>query len=306
MTNDPHQFLFSVVIPTFNRAESLRRALGSLVDQTDACFEVIVCDDGSTDSTPDVVDSFKSSLTIQYLREENWGGPARPRNNGIRVAAGEWICFLDSDDWWYPQKIATVKKYIDSHAADVFYHRLDIYTETGHRFWNRTREKQLKKPVFIELLKHGQGPANSSVVVRKKIVEKVGGLSEDKALIAVEDYDLLLKVARVTERFFYVPYTLGAYWSGGGNITEMSDLQIARVQNVYKKHEHYLSPQQRDEINKILSYIVGRIKQQMGSLSEARILFAIALHAKQLSIRIKALLMILWVRGECAVRKISD
>ena len=99
---------FTVIIPTYNRAELLRRALESVHSQTYRDFEVIVCDDGSTDHTRDVANSFAGRMHMSYLRDENWGGPARPRNRGIQEASGEWLCFLDADDWWYPEKLAAV------------------------------------------------------------------------------------------------------------------------------------------------------------------------------------------------------
>src|SRR6266545_511842 len=99
---------FSVVIPTYNRAEKLRRALESLLHQSYGDFEVLVCDDGSTDGTREVVSAYAGELQISYLWEENWGGPARPRNRGIAAAQGKWVCFLDADDWWHPDKLAKV------------------------------------------------------------------------------------------------------------------------------------------------------------------------------------------------------
>src|SRR5437763_1133783 len=95
---------FSVVIPTYNRAAELERCLESLIAQTFHDFEVLISDDGSTDRSADVARAFSDRLTIQYRWSEHWGGPARPRNLGIRHAASEWVCFLDSDDWWYPTK----------------------------------------------------------------------------------------------------------------------------------------------------------------------------------------------------------
>lgn len=287
--------LFSIVIPTYNRAEQLRRAMQSIAEQTYRDFEVIVCDDGSNDNTELVVETFTNQFPITYLWEENWGGPARPRNRGIKEATGEWICFLDSDDWWYPKKLETVKKYLDKYDADIAYHDLDIYTLEGKRLWKKDKGKRFKKPVFTALLKNGQGPSNSSVVVRKAIINQVGGLSEDKLLIAVEDYDLWLKISRVSDKFCYIPQTLGAYWTGGGNITEWSDRQIARVDNVYKKYEMFLPHQEKKEIDKVFSYIKGRIKQQMGCLDESLELLKLSVMSNRPVISLKSMALIIWI-----------
>lgn len=284
---------FSIVIPTYNRAEQLRRALNSIANQTYRDFEVIVCDDGSKDNTEQVVASFANQFPITYLWDKNWGGPARPRNRGIREAKGEWICFLDSDDWWYSKKLETVKKDLDAYDADVVYHDLDIYTLKGKLFWKKVRGKRFKKPVHVALLKNGGGLANSSTVVRKEIINQVGGLSENKSLIAAEDYDLWLKISRVTDKFCYIPQTLGAYWNGGGNITEVSDRQITRIEYVYNKHEMSLSHQDKKEINYTRNYIAGRIKQQMGCFDEALNLLKVSVRSKRPAIRMKSMILIM-------------
>jgi glycosyltransferase involved in cell wall biosynthesis len=286
---------FSVIIPTYNRQEPLRRALQSLVTQTYKNFEVIVCDDGSTDNTREVVTSFKNDLNLKHIWEENWGGPARPRNNGIKEATSEWICFLDSDDWWYPRKLETCNNCLKRCDIDVAYHNLDIYTNKGKGFREKTREIQFKKPVFMALLKNGQGPANSSVVARKKVIDQVGGLSEDKSLVAAEDYDLWLKISRVTDKFCYIPQILGAYWNGGGNISGYSDEEIARMENIYKKYEMFLTQEDRNQVSKVFNYTFGRIKQQMGCLDEALDLLKVSVRSKHPAIILKSMALIIWI-----------
>ena len=94
--------LVSIIIPTYNRAEDLKRALKSVFDQTFRDYEVLVMDDGSIDNTREVVEKIKDAR-LRYERDENFGGPAVPRNRGLRLALGKYIAFLDSDDWWHPQ-----------------------------------------------------------------------------------------------------------------------------------------------------------------------------------------------------------
>jgi len=85
--------MFSIIIPTYNRAERLKIALESIFNQTFQDFEVLVCDDGSTDHTKDVVQLFVDKLDLTYIWEENWGGPARPRNNGIKKEKANGCAF---------------------------------------------------------------------------------------------------------------------------------------------------------------------------------------------------------------------
>ncbi len=209
----------SVVIPTYNRANDLRRCLDSLRAQTIDDFEVLICDDGSTDGTAEVWKEYSQFLDVTYDFAENWGGPARPRNRGIALARAPYVAFLDSDDWWAPRKLETSLEYLER-GADVVYHDLHFANATSKKhLWRRARTRKLKKPAFDDLLINGSAITNSSVVLRKALIEKIGGFAEEKSLIATEDYDAWLRIARITEKFDRIPATLGYYWTGGGNIS---------------------------------------------------------------------------------------
>lgn len=105
--------LISVIITTYNRADLIGQAIQSVLDQTYDHIEIIIVDDGSTDDTAEVVESFNSPK-IQYVWTENWGGPARPRNIGIRKARGECIAFLDADDYWKKEKLEVQLRHFES------------------------------------------------------------------------------------------------------------------------------------------------------------------------------------------------
>lgn len=94
----------SVVIPTYNRAHLVGRAIQSVLNQTYQDFEIIVVDDGSTDNTEEVVKSFNDPR-IRYIRHDQNRGGSAARNTGIKMARGEYIAFQDSDDEWLPEKL---------------------------------------------------------------------------------------------------------------------------------------------------------------------------------------------------------
>jgi glycosyltransferase involved in cell wall biosynthesis len=93
---------FSVIIPAYNAEITLARAIQSVLDQSFHACEVIVVDDGSGDGTGQVAQSFGSS--VRYIRQDN-AGPSTARNHGVEVATGDWIAFLDADDWYYPSRL---------------------------------------------------------------------------------------------------------------------------------------------------------------------------------------------------------
>lgn len=263
--------LFSVVIPTYNRAEKLLRGLKSLNGQSFSDFEVLVCDDGSTDNTREVVDKFRTEIKfrdLHYFFEPNWGGPAHPRNRGIKEASSDWICFLDSDDAWYPQKLENMVSYMGDY--DLIYHDFDLINDSEKS--KPLTARQLYCPVFRDLMLKGHNGCiiNSGVCVRKEIILKAGGISEDRILISVEDADLWLKISRITDRFKYVPKRLGMYFLDGGNITMYNQQMIDKLQYLFDLHVPFL---ENDRLKKAAAktnnYHLARIRQMMGNSKEA-------------------------------------
>ena len=280
---------FSVVIPNYNRASDLRRCLDSLVAQTFDDFEVLVCDDGSSDNSAEVADSFKDRLDLHFHTAPNFGGPARPRNRGLSLARAPYVAFLDSDDWWSPSKLARCYPALQN-GADVVYHDLYIVRSLDQSSYHeRVKSTPPISPMFRALLCTGVSIPNSSVVVRKELLERVGGISEDRELISVEDYDTWLGLARVTERFVRLSGCDGYYWVGGGNISAASPKQQQRIRALYAKHSADLPPDDQKRAEGFLAYRVGRIAQQHGDLDAALRCFRDALMSPiELRYRFKA------------------
>ncbi|MGD0711505.1 MAG: glycosyltransferase family 2 protein [Bacteroidales bacterium] len=111
---------FSIILPTFNRAYMLSRAIHSVIEQTFPGWELIIIDDGSTDNTPDIVKEFSDSRII-YIYQQN-AERSTARNNGIDLAKGKYICFLDSDDYYLPNHLENFyKKIKECNEAKAFF-----------------------------------------------------------------------------------------------------------------------------------------------------------------------------------------
>ena len=290
------QPFFSIIIPTYNRAEKLRRALTSLETQSFRDFEVIVCDDGSTDDTGQVVESFAETLPIRYLREENWGGPARPRNNGLKLACGEWVCFLDADDWWYPGKLAAVAARVRD--ADFIFHDCDVFTKTGKRAVKK-KGRPFERSAFVDLMTKGNPIITSSACIRRVLLEQTDGFREDRMLIAIEDYELWLRLARLTDRFLYLPEALGVYWMDGENISEYTERYLERETAVNRGYIGFLDPPDRREAELLLSYKIGIAKSQLGQFGESKGCFLKAMKSGRLKIRTYALIYYILASCNC-------
>jgi glycosyltransferase involved in cell wall biosynthesis len=224
--------VFSIIIPTYNRAIDLKRALSSLNDQTYKYFEVLICDDGSIDNTPEVVGDFSNDLNIQYIKIANSGKPAIPRNLGIANAKGKYIAFLDSDDWWHENKLQLAFECLEN-GADLVYS--DFYKVKSLKEKEIVRVRELKENITIDLLKNGNAICNSSVVVRKSILDKVGFFNEGQEYIAWEDFDLWLRISKITSHFVHINQPLVYYWFGGGNLStsERTILTAQAIRRIY-------------------------------------------------------------------------
>jgi glycosyltransferase involved in cell wall biosynthesis len=249
-------------------------------------WEAIVVNNFSEDNTIEIAQSFDDPR-IRLVNFRNNGIIAASRNEGIRLAQGKYIAFLDSDDWWYRNKLEVVVKYLGN--ADIVFHDLAIHTQKGKKIFKKLRARCLKKPVFVDLMTSRTVLFNSSVVVKKNIINRVGNLSEDQSLVGVEDSDLWLRISRITEEFCHISKTLGVYWSGDERLTEISERQIGRVSALYSKHMPFLSDADRIQAEMLISYTFGRIKQKLGCGDEAIELFKKSLHSRNLEIKVKSI-----------------
>jgi glycosyltransferase involved in cell wall biosynthesis len=236
----------------------------------------------------------KLNIYLRFISDENFGGPARPRNRGIALARSPLVAFLDSDDWWTPEKLTNSMKAMEA-GADLVYHDLYIVRSNEQQtFSEKIRSSVPRYPLFKTMLCSGFSIPNSSVVVRKNLLEKIGGFSEDTELISVEDLDSWLRISHYTERFKRLNSCDGYYWYGGGNISTPSELQEVRINALYSRHLNDLAPTYRAAANGFLSYRLGRLAEQCGNFDKStnRLLEALA-SPIPISNRLKALFFII-------------
>jgi glycosyltransferase involved in cell wall biosynthesis len=179
----------SVVIPSFNRAEVLPRALHSVLSQTRSPDQVILVDDGSTDGTSDLV--AREFPTVTVLLQEN-RGVSSARNLGVASSTCKWIAFLDSDDEWLPEKLQVQLNELTRNDGYRVCHCDELWIRRGVRVNPMKKHRKKGGWIFRDCL-----PlcvvSPSAVILERALLESIGGF--DESLPACEDYDLWLRIA---------------------------------------------------------------------------------------------------------------
>ena len=178
----------SVIIPTYNRVRTLPRALDSVLAQTRAADEIIVVDDGSTDSTVDLL--LANYPQVKLLQQPNLGVSAA-RNHGIREASSDWIALLDSDDRWLPTKLEAQVALVEQRPDHRLCHTEEIWIRNGKRVNQMDKHRKSGVHIYSQCL-----PlcviSPSSVLLHRTLFDEIGLF--DETLPACEDYDLWLRI----------------------------------------------------------------------------------------------------------------
>jgi glycosyltransferase involved in cell wall biosynthesis len=179
----------SVIIPTYNRAWIIEEAIDSVLAQDYTEFELIVVDDGSTDHTSDVLDSYRN--VIKVFPQKNKGVSAA-RNRGIAEASGKFIAFLDSDDLWLSQKLSVQIDFFHQTPDALICQTEEVWIRNGLRVNPKKRHKKPSGRIFKPSLKLCL-VSPSAVMIHRGLFDRVGGF--DETLAACEDYDLWLRIS---------------------------------------------------------------------------------------------------------------
>lgn len=264
----------SVIIPTFNRAAMVRRAIESVRAQTFTDWELLVVDDGSTDGTEAIARSFQSEgLPLIYLQQAGQGQFAA-LNAGLSKASGTYVAFLDDDDWWLPEKLATQMALLKEQPSLGFvYCAMRIYTD-GHEI-GKLKPEWPGEDTYEGLLQHNFIPM--ATLVRRSCIDEVGGF--DPMLGLAGDYDLWLRIG-LRHFFRSTQEPLAIVRQHGGN--KSAD----RGPRLYQAHvrifEKLLANPALRPLHRALAvrrlakewYLLGRAHRALGHNREAAAAFA--------------------------------
>ncbi|HCO19315.1 MAG TPA: glycosyl transferase [Tissierellales bacterium] len=265
----------SVIIPTYNRAHMVDRAIRSVLSQTYQDFELIVADDASTDNTEEVVEGFDDERIRYICHKENSGTSVAPRNTGIKAARGEYIAFLDSDDEWLPGKLEKQMGKFNSVSQDVgliYSGFVRVDDKTGETRFERMPDRSERGDVFKILLK-GDIVGPLTAIVRKECFEKAGTFNEE--FRSNQDLDMWLRISRYY-KFDFVPEILARYYIHDSHGSRNIERQIQGLLLFMNKYQKYMS---KTVVSSRLGYL-GMLLAYQGKFKEASIYFKQAVYNK--------------------------
>lgn len=222
---------FSIVIPTYNSYEKLLRAVKSIHNQTFLDYEIIIVDDGSTDKTKDLLPAMKLEK-VRYFYKIN-GGPASARNVGISQSLGKYICFLDADDEFMPNKLSRFYENCLRGAVFLFsdaeyYNEKDdtssVFSSKNHMKYGNSFKSLLEQNFIVA----------STVCIEKTVLDTTKYFDEALPLKFVEDYDLWLTVAN-NYQLTYIEEALTKYYIHDSNNSSNVARTYASLKVVYRK-----------------------------------------------------------------------
>lgn len=189
--------IISVILPTYNRANFIRNSIDSVLNQTFEDIELIIVDDGSSDDTPNIINTYKDSR-IKYIRFPNNKGVSHARNAGIKASAGQYIAFQDSDDTWDLTKLEKQYDYLMSNPNyNVVYTKMrcncselsipDFYTPN-----DTITENELSGFIYKPLLIRNYIGA-PTLLIEKSIITESNLF--DESMKSLEDWDFILRIA---------------------------------------------------------------------------------------------------------------
>lgn len=225
----------SIIIPVNNGERYIRQTINSALAQTYSDFEVIVVDDGSSDNTRNILASYGNR--IRYIYQEN-KGPAAARNTGYRVANGQYLLFLDSDDLIPPEKLARHIDFLETWPQhELAYSAWHFLSDDGSTILGEKRPRK-EGHLLVDMLRRSFVMVSpGAVVIKRTCLDRIGLFDESPALIGTEDTDLWLRIAAAGYTFGYIDQPLLQYRvrhdSVSSNTARKIEVRTARLDKFF-------------------------------------------------------------------------
>ncbi|MDQ0428874.1 glycosyltransferase involved in cell wall biosynthesis [Planomicrobium stackebrandtii] len=236
----------SVIIPTYNRAELLKKAVKSLESQSHQNIEIIIIDDFSTDDTAQVVEKMNDDRIVYLKHDINKGG-SEARNTGIKRATGRFIGFLDSDDQWLPDKLEKqLQLFKDQPDVGVIYTGVQVVNENNQP--TRKIVPAHRGNILPKLFESNCIDTTSSVLVKREVLEQVEGF--DAGLPSCQDWDLYIRLAQVTKFDFVKESMVLFYHHSGERITTNKKSVLNGHLSIFEKYKNMAKKQKKSTFHR--------------------------------------------------------
>lgn len=255
--------MISVIMPVYNAEKFLAQAIESILNQTEKYFELIIINDGSTDSSEEIIKSYQDERIV-YIKKEN-GGEASARNVGLEQAKGKYIVWQDADDVSLPNRLSVLKAQFTSSNIGFVHSDMLLINDNGEPLGVWQSQQIDKKSVQSFLLNVGTPYNNPSIMVRKNIIEKY---EFDEGLKIGTDTDMISKFASDTESF-HVNQPLLLYRRHNNNLSNETDYN--------KLYLHVSKFMSRKPIEKLMPEINWTHGLQQENEAKAYIILALIL-----------------------------
>lgn len=223
--------LVSVIVPVYNAEHTVRETINSVISQTYLNWELIIINDGSIDNSANVISSF-TDIRIKYLAQDN-RGVAHARNTGIRIARGEYIAFLDSDDLWESSKLEKCVNYLNIGEFDFVYSKVKMFNDDISNAYSYEYVEPIKESnEYYRLLIFDYIPT-LSVVLKKSVLDKIGNF--DINLNGTEDWDLWIRIVEKYQIKF-ISDELAFYRVSENGLSKNRNLHLKEEYKVIQKH----------------------------------------------------------------------
>jgi glycosyltransferase involved in cell wall biosynthesis len=248
----------SVIIPTYNRAKLVERAINSVLVQTFKDFELFIIDDASTDNTKQIVKKFRDERIKIIHHQKNKGGSAA-RNTGIKTAIGEYIAFLDDDDEWIPTKLEKQMRFFERCKRNVglIYSWAEIIDEKKDLF---VKSQSKVKGTFLREILERSFLISSTVIVKKACFHSVGLFDEN--FISCQDREMWTRIATRYE-VELLPECLVRYYKHSGiSIGTSKKVNYGYYQYFTKFQYFYLQQGMKNELSQHLNSVAYKLAQK--------------------------------------------
>lgn len=229
--------LVSVIIPTYNRMETIERSINSVLNQTYKNIEIIVVDDGSMDDTLKIIEHL--NIGNMKVLKQNHKGANVARNLAISVAKGEFIAFQDSDDEWFPDKLEKQITYMLECGYEACYCPFFLYEENHNDvFFADYQDKQKYETDLLEVLKVRNVISTQTLVIHRNIVSDVGIF--DETIPRCQDYEFVIRIIQ-KKKIGYVNEPLVKVYRTDNSISNDEDKQKEANIILLRKHEDFFN-----------------------------------------------------------------